>query len=135
MRFAGVDIAAEAHTVAVMGEKEVLLVKPTVFGEDADGYAKLDPPARPCRGHPDRDGGNGALLEEHLRDPGRWRLPRLDQSSANSTFCSGGSGADQDRRYRCGGHCPLRRTEATCRDSADLDLFSHIGGFSGGSGA
>jgi transposase len=41
MRFAGVDIAAEAHTVAVMDEKEVLLVKPTVVGEDADGYAKL----------------------------------------------------------------------------------------------
>jgi transposase len=41
MRFAGVDIASETHVVAVMDEREEILVKPTVFGEDAEGHAKL----------------------------------------------------------------------------------------------
>jgi transposase len=41
MRFAGVDIASETHVVAVMDEHGEILVKPTVFGEDAEGYAKL----------------------------------------------------------------------------------------------
>lgn len=41
MRFAGVDIASETHVVAVMDERGELSVKPTAFGEDADGYARL----------------------------------------------------------------------------------------------
>jgi transposase len=41
MRFAGVDIASETHVVAVMDEREEVLVKPTVFREDAEGHAKL----------------------------------------------------------------------------------------------
>jgi transposase len=41
MRFAGVDIASETHVVAVMDERGEVLVKPTMFGEDAEGYAKL----------------------------------------------------------------------------------------------
>jgi len=41
MRFAGVDIASETHVVAVMDEHGEVLVEPTVFGEDAEGYAKL----------------------------------------------------------------------------------------------
>jgi transposase len=49
MRFAGVDIASETHMVAVMDETGEVLVKPTTFREDTDGYAELigllDPPA------------------------------------------------------------------------------------------
>jgi transposase len=41
MRFAGIDIAAETHVVAVLGENREVLVKPTSFGEDAAGYQKL----------------------------------------------------------------------------------------------
>lgn len=41
MRFAGIDIASEEHVVAVVGEGEEVLVKPTAFGEDASGYARL----------------------------------------------------------------------------------------------
>jgi transposase len=41
MRFAGVDIASETHVVALVGEGEEVLVKPTAFTEDAAGYAKL----------------------------------------------------------------------------------------------
>jgi transposase len=41
MRFVGVDIASESHVVAVMDERGEVLVKPTVFGEDAEGHAKL----------------------------------------------------------------------------------------------
>lgn len=41
MRFAGIDIAAETHVVAVIGENREVLVKPTSFAEDASGYQKL----------------------------------------------------------------------------------------------
>jgi transposase len=41
MRFAGVDIAAETHVVAVVGENSEVLVKPGSFAEDAEGYRKL----------------------------------------------------------------------------------------------
>ncbi len=41
MRFAGIDIAAETHVVAVMDAAGAVLVKPTPFTEDAEGYARL----------------------------------------------------------------------------------------------
>ena len=41
MRLAGIDIAAETHVVAVVDETGTVLVKPTPFGEDAEGYARL----------------------------------------------------------------------------------------------
>lgn len=41
MRFVGVDIAAERHTVAAVDETGAVVLKPTVVTEDAAGYAKL----------------------------------------------------------------------------------------------
>ena len=41
MRFAGIDIAAETHFVAVVDEASGTVVKPTSFSEDASGYEKL----------------------------------------------------------------------------------------------
>lgn len=41
MRFAGIDIAAETHFVAVVDEGSGAIVKPTSFSEDAIGYEKL----------------------------------------------------------------------------------------------
>jgi transposase len=41
MRFAGIDIAAETHVVAVVDESGTVLLKPTAFTEDAEGYARL----------------------------------------------------------------------------------------------
>lgn len=41
MRFAGIDIAAETHMVAIVDETSTILGKPTPFGEDAEGYARL----------------------------------------------------------------------------------------------
>lgn len=41
MRFAGIDIAAETHFVAVVDEGSGTVVKPTSFSEDASGYEKL----------------------------------------------------------------------------------------------
>ena len=41
MRFAGIDIAAETHFVAVVDEASGTVIKPTSFGEDASGYEKL----------------------------------------------------------------------------------------------
>lgn len=41
MRFAGIDIAAETHFVAVVDEASGAVVKPTSFAEDAGGYEKL----------------------------------------------------------------------------------------------
>lgn len=41
MRYAGVDIASEVHVLAVVNEEGGVLIKPTTFGEDADGYERL----------------------------------------------------------------------------------------------
>jgi hypothetical protein len=41
VRFAGMDIAAEKHFVAVVDERGEVLVKPTPFSEDAGGYAQV----------------------------------------------------------------------------------------------
>ena len=41
MRFIGVDIGADTHVVAAVDDGGKILVKPTSFAEDADGYAKL----------------------------------------------------------------------------------------------
>jgi transposase len=41
VRFAGIDIAAETHFVAVVDEASNTVVKPISFTEDAAGYAKL----------------------------------------------------------------------------------------------
>jgi transposase len=41
MRFAGIDIAAEKHFVAVLDDERQVVVKPTAFTEDAAGHAKL----------------------------------------------------------------------------------------------
>jgi len=41
VRFAGIDIAAEKHFVAVIDAQREVLVKPTSFTEDAAGYSRL----------------------------------------------------------------------------------------------
>jgi transposase len=41
VRFAGIDIAAETHFVAVVDERSEAVVRPTGFTEDAAGYEKL----------------------------------------------------------------------------------------------
>jgi transposase len=41
MRFAGIDVASEHHVVAAVDETSGMLIKPTRFTEDAEGYAKL----------------------------------------------------------------------------------------------
>ena len=41
MRFAGIDVGAERHMVAMVGEKGEVLCRSNPFGEDASGYAHL----------------------------------------------------------------------------------------------
>lgn len=41
MRYAGIDVAAERHVVAVVNEREEVVQRPTSFGEDAEGYERL----------------------------------------------------------------------------------------------
>jgi transposase len=41
VRFAGIDIAAEKHFVAVLDDQRDVVVKPTAFTEDATGHARL----------------------------------------------------------------------------------------------
>jgi transposase len=41
MRFVGIDVAAERHMVASVDEASAMLLKPTPFTEDAEGYQKL----------------------------------------------------------------------------------------------
>ena len=41
MRFAGIDVGAERHMVAIVGEQGEVLCRSSPFGEDASGYAQL----------------------------------------------------------------------------------------------
>ena len=41
MRFAGIDVGAERHMVAMVGEQGEVLCRSSPFGEDASGYARL----------------------------------------------------------------------------------------------
>ena len=41
MRFAGIDIASETHVIAIVAEDSSIVLKPTVFAEDATGYHKV----------------------------------------------------------------------------------------------
>jgi transposase len=41
MRFAGIDVGAERHMVAMVGEDGEVLCRSSPFGEDASGYAHL----------------------------------------------------------------------------------------------
>jgi transposase len=49
MRFAGIDIGGEHHAVAVVNDHGALLVRSTLFGEEAVGYERL----RELLGDPD----------------------------------------------------------------------------------
>jgi len=41
MRYAGIDVAAEKHAVAVVDERGEILQRAALFGEDAEGHARL----------------------------------------------------------------------------------------------
>ena len=41
MRFVGIDVAAERHVVAAVDDTDAIVLKPTPFTEDAEGYQKL----------------------------------------------------------------------------------------------
>jgi transposase len=41
MLVVGIDVGAEVHHVAVVDQSEAVVVKPTAFGEDANGYKEL----------------------------------------------------------------------------------------------
>jgi transposase len=41
VRFAGIDIGSEKHSVAIVDEQSDVVVKPTEFAEDAAGYARV----------------------------------------------------------------------------------------------
>ena len=52
MRFAGIDVGAELHMVAVVDEESRVLCRSSPFGEDSSGYAHLFEllgPAEGCR--------------------------------------------------------------------------------------
>ena len=50
MRYAGIDVAAERHAVAVVDELEQVLHRPGLFGEDAEGYARVREVLGPAEG-------------------------------------------------------------------------------------
>jgi len=41
LRFAGIDVGAERHMVAMVGEQGEVLCRSSRFGEDASGYVHL----------------------------------------------------------------------------------------------
>jgi transposase len=50
LRYFGIDIASETHVVAAVDEKCEVLVRPTSFGEDAEGYERLRSALGPTEG-------------------------------------------------------------------------------------
>ena len=118
MRFVGIDIAAERHVFAILAEDGAVLARPTPFGEDAEGYAKLlqalaQPPGA------GRHGGHRPLLEEPVRRPGRGRPPGgAAQPAPQPAFPGPGPATHQDRRHRRARPRPVRLREAPRTDPA-----------------
>ena len=50
MRFAGIDVGAERHMVAMVGEQGEVLCRSSPFAEDASGYAHLFELLGPAKG-------------------------------------------------------------------------------------
>src|SRR6266481_7669987 len=86
MRFVGIDIGGERHAVAVVKDDGALLVRSTLFGEEAAGYQRLhESPGRSAR-LLGSDGGNGALLAQFVRLPGwAWFQGGTPESVAHAT--------------------------------------------------
>jgi transposase len=114
MRFAGIDVGAERHMVAIVGEEGEVLCRSSPFGEDAPGYARLfkllGPPegcllALEATGHYWRN-LFVALLAKGLRSRGA-------ESITHAALCRGGTAADQDGRDRCVGDREVCCPEAT----------------------
>ena len=65
MRFAGIDIGAERHMVAVLDEQGEVLCRSTPFGEDATGYARLH---EVTHAHDVKSGGTRSSARDDNRD-------------------------------------------------------------------
>ena len=68
MRFAGIDIGAEQHVIAVVDDTGATIVKPTTFAENAGGYERArsvlgDPKATDVAegSRPDAAGGTAVI--------------------------------------------------------------------------
>jgi len=82
MRFAGIDIDAEKHFVAVVDDRREVLVKSTAFTEDAAGYGKL--------------------LELHSRSGSRRTAAAWSATSSSAAAASCGSRAARSSWRRSG---------------------------------
>ena len=114
MRFAGIDVGAERHTVAMVGKRGGVLCRSSPFGEDASGYAHLfellGPPegcllALEATGHYWRNLFVALLAKGYavaVLNPLRTRRFAEEELTA-----------DQDRRDRCVGDRAVCRSEAT----------------------
>ena len=61
MRFAGIDVGAERHMVAVVDEESRVLCRSSPFGEDSSGYAHLFELLGPAEGRSKLPGTTGAI--------------------------------------------------------------------------
>jgi transposase len=115
MRFAGIDVAAERHYVAVVDETGDVLQKPTAVSEEAAGYRQL----RELLGEPEdlvameATGHYWRNLFAFLAAEGfRSRC----STSARAQIRRRGPSANQNRRYRRSRDCPLCRSKASGSD-------------------
>src|SRR5712691_8856232 len=113
MRFAGMDVGAERHMVAMVGEDGEVLCRSSPFGEDASGYAHLFELLGPPEGLSGGLGSDRTLLAQSIcRFVSKGLRRRRAESVAHATLCRGGASEDQDRRDRCAGNRAVRGPEA-----------------------
>ena len=118
MRFAGIDIGAERHMVAVLDEQGEVLCRSSPFGEDASGYARLfellGPPddclvALEATGHYWRNLFVALIAKDYAV---------AVVNPLRTALCRGGATAHQDRCDRCTWDRAVRPAETTANGAA-----------------
>ena len=117
MRYAGIDVGAERHMVAMVGEEGEVLCRSSPFGEDASGYAYLFELLGPAEGCLVALEATGHLAQPIRRFVRQGLRRRGAESVAHAALCRGGIATDQDRRDRCAGDRTVRRPEAAASDA------------------
>src|SRR4029077_10394825 len=119
MRFAGIDIGAERHMVAVLDEQGEVLCRSSPFGEDAPGYARLFELLGPSADCLVALEATGHYWRKSIRRTDREGLcGRSSEPIAYCSLCRGGATAHQDRCDRRTWDRALRPAETTASGAA-----------------
>ena len=114
MRFAGIDIGAERHAVAMVDEAGNILHKPESVGEEAAGYRRL----RALLGDPSDCLVAMEATGHYWKNLFSWLTAEgfsiaLINPITDATLCGGRTATHQDRSCRCPWNRTLRSAEAS----------------------